>query len=180
MSYMKQFKYLFLLMLAIAPFTTNAQELIKNGDFELTPRVQRGTNATTGWDSRKPVVVVYVDPISADNPHYAVICCDTLYNKGVDGIDVADNTKYDLSIALRNIPAIKVEKRAEGNKLIIVQLIDEQCKPIAETTIKVNGNAWQTFNRQFTASSSCAKARLAIVGTGCGKIAIDKVSLKKH
>ena len=36
MSYMKQFKYLFLLMLAIAPFTTNAQELIKNGDFELT------------------------------------------------------------------------------------------------------------------------------------------------
>ena len=78
---MKVFKYLFMLFLAFVSVTANAQEeLILNGDFELNPKVQRGTNATTGWDSRKPVVVVYVDPISAENPHYAVICCDTLYN----------------------------------------------------------------------------------------------------
>ena len=177
---MKQLKYLFLLIVAIVPFTANAQELIKNGDFELNPRVERGTNATTGWDSRKPVVVVYVDPISADNPHYAVICCDTLYYNGANGIDVADSTKYDLSICLRNIPAIKAEKRTEGNKLVIVQLIDEQDKPIAETTIRVKGNVWQKFDRQFTASATCPKARLAIIGTGCAKVAIDNVSLKKH
>ena len=177
---MKQLKYLFLLIVAIVPFTANAQELIKNGDFELNPRVERGTNATTGWDSRKPVVVVYVDPISADNPHYAVICCDTLYYNGANGIDVDDSTKYDLSICLRNIPAIKAEKRTEGNKLVIVQLIDEQDKPIAETTIRVKGNEWQKFDRQFTASATCPKARLAIIGTGCAKVAIDNVSLKKH
>ena len=177
---MKQLKYLFLLIVAIVPFTANAQELIKNGDFELNPRVERGTNATTGWDSRKPVVVVYVDPISADNPHYAVICCDTLYYNGTNGIDVTDSTKYDLSICLRNIPAIKAEKRTEGNKLVIVQLIDEQDKPIAETTIRVKGNGWQKFDRQFTASATCPKARLAIIGTGCAKVAIDNVSLKKH
>ena len=170
-----------MLMMALAAATAHAQELIKNGDFELNPRVERGTNATTGWDSRKPVVVTHVDPISADNPHYAVICCDTLYNEGVDGtIDVADGTKYDLSIALRNIPAIKAEDRTEGNKLLIIQLIDEQCKPIAETTIRVKGQGWQLFDKQFTASATCAKARLAIVGIGCAKVAIDKVSIKKN
>ena len=169
-----------LLVMAFTAVTVSAQELIKNGDFELNPRVQRGTSATTGWDSRKPVVVTHVDPISANNPHYAVICCDTLYNSGVDGIDVAEGTKYDLSIALRNIPAVKAENRTEGNKLVIVQLIDEQCRPIAETTIRVEGQGWQQFDRQFAAIVTCSKARLAIIGIGCAKIAIDKVSLKKH
>lgn len=169
-----------MLMMAFAAITVHAQELIKNGDFELNPLVERGTNATTGWDSRKPVVVTHVDPISAVNPHYAVICCDTLYNECADSIDVTDATKYDLSIALRNIPAIKAEERSEGNKLIIVQLIDEQCKPIAETTIRVKGQGWQQFNRQFTASATCANPKVAIVGIGCAKIAIDKVSIKKH
>jgi len=178
---MMNIKHLFLmLMMAFAAIIVHAQELIKNGDFELNPRVERGTNATTGWDSRKPVVVTHVDPISADNPHYAVICCDTLYNECADSIDVTDATKYDLSIALRNIPAIKAEERSEGNKLIIVQLIDEQCKPIAETTIRVKGQGWQQFNRQFTASATCANPKVAIVGIGCAKIAIDKVSIKKH
>ena len=179
---MMNIKHLYLLfMMVSAAATAHAQELIKNGDFELNPRVERGTNATTGWDSRNPVVVTHVDPISADNPHYAVICCDTLYNEGVGGaIDVADGTKYDLKIALRNIPAIKAENRTEGNKLLIIQLIDEQCKPIAETTIRVKGQGWQQFNRQFTASATCAKARLAIIGLGCAKIAIDNVSIKKH
>lgn len=170
-----------MLIMVFTAVTANAQELIKNGDFELNPRVERGTSATTGWDSRKPVVVTHVDPISSDNPHYAVICCDTLYNEGTDGaIDMTDGTKYDLSIALRNIPAIKAENRTEGNKLIIVQLIDEQCQPIAETTIRVKGQGWQQFNRQFTASATCTKARLAIIGLGCAKIAIDNVSIKKH
>ena len=172
-----------MLLLALCTLTAQAQEaeLIRNGDFELTPRVEKGANATTAWDSRKPVVVVHVDPVSADNPCYAVICCDTLYNEGAGGaIDMVDGTKYDLSIALRNIPAIKAENRTEGNKLIIIQLIDEQCKPIAETTIRVKGQGWQQFNRQFTASATCAKARLAIIGLGCAKIAIDNVSIKKH
>lgn len=178
---MKNFKYL-ISLLAVAMMTTTAytQELIKNGNFELTPRVERGTNATTGWDSREPVVVVYVDSISADNPHYAVISCDTLYNEGFGGIDVQDGTKYDFSICLRNIPALKPEQRSEGNKLVIIQLVNQQGKPIAETTIRVKGQGWQKFDLPFTASDTCPKARLAIVGVGCEKIAIDNVSLKKN
>ena len=109
-----------MLTLVFTAVTANAQELIKNGDFELNPRVEQGTSATTGRDSR------------------------------------------------------------EGNKRIIIQLIEEQCKPIAETTVRVKGQGWQQFNRQFTASATCTKARLAIIGLGCAKIAIDNVSIKKH
>ena len=68
---MMNIKHLFLMLtLVFTAVTANAQELIKNGNFELNPRVEQGTSATTGWDSRKPVVVTHVDPISADNPHY--------------------------------------------------------------------------------------------------------------
>ena len=61
-------------------------ELIQNRDFEYTPRDQRGWNATTAWSSTKPFSVVAVDPLSENNPHYAVLGNDTIYNEGWDGI----------------------------------------------------------------------------------------------
>lgn len=157
-----------------------SRELTRNGNFELTPRIERGTKATTAWDGRKPVVVVYVDPISQVNPHYAVIGCDSIYNEGYDGIEVVDGTKYDFSVCLRNIPVLKEEERVEGCKLLIIQLIDEQNQPLAEATIRAKGNKWQQFHAVFTANGNCSKARLAIIGVGCQKIAIDQVSLKKY
>lgn len=171
-----------MLLLALCTLTAHAQqaELIRNGDFELKPRIERGTKATTAWDARKPVVVVYVDPVSADNPYYAVIGCDTIYNQGFDGIPVVDGTKYDFTVCLRNLPALKEEDRTEGCKLLIIQLVDEQRQPLAEVTIRAKGNQWQQYHAVFTASGTCAKAQLAIAGVGCQKIAIDKVSLKKH
>ena len=171
-----------MLLLALCTLTAQAQEaeLIRNGDFELTPRVEKGAHATTAWDSRKPVVVVYVEPVGTDNPCYAVICCDTIYNQGFDGIPVVEGTKYDFSVCLRNLPALKEEDRVEGCKLLIIQLVDEQRQPLAEATIRAIGNQWQQYHAVFTAHGSCAKAQLAIVGVGCQKIAIDKVSMKKH
>ncbi|WP_155993412.1 hypothetical protein [Prevotella sp. P6B1] len=171
-----------MLMLALCTLTAQAQEaeLIRNGDFELNPRVERGTSATTVWDGPKPVVVVHVDPISADNPNYAVICCDTIYNVGFDGIPVVEGAKYDFSVSLRHIPALKEEERTCGHKLLIIQLVDEQRKPLAEATIRAKGCHWQKYETTFTANAASVKARLAIIGIGCQKIAIDKVSLKKH
>jgi len=75
---------------------------------------------------------------------------------------------------------LKEEDRVEGCKLLIIQLVDEQRQPLAEATIRAKGNQWQQYHAVFTAHGSCAKAQLAIVGVGCQKIAIDKVSMKKH
>jgi hypothetical protein len=182
-SDMKNLKYycaLFMLALCAQSVQAQEAELVRNGDFELKPKIERGTNATTAWSATKPVVVVHVDPVSDDNPCYAVVCCDTIYNQGFDGINVVDGTKYDFSVCLRNLPAIKEQERAEGCKLLIIQLVDEQNNALAEATIRAKGNQWQQYQAVFTASGTCAKARLAIVGVGCPKIAIDKVSLKKH
>lgn len=182
---MKNLKYFcMLLMLALSASMAQAQdskgELVKNGDFDYTPRVQRGANATTGWSSARPVVVIHVDPIAEDKPNYAVICCDTLYNAGFDGISVNEGEKYDFSVCLRHIPEPKAAKCAAGNKLLVIQLVDEQLRPIAEATLKAKGCQWQKYATSFMTTTTCAKAKLAIVGVGCQKIAIDKVSLKKH
>ena len=75
---------------------------------------------------------------------------------------------------------LKEEDRVEGCKLLIIQLVDEQRQPLAEATIRAKGNQWQQYHAVFTAHGSCAKAQLDIVGVGCQKIAIDKVSMKKH
>ena len=63
-------------------------ELIQNRDFEYIPKDHRGWSATTSWSGSKPVVVVSVDPLSENNPHYAVLGNDTIYNEGWDGLDV--------------------------------------------------------------------------------------------
>lgn len=180
---MINFKHLCMaLMLALCTLTVQAQdaELLRNGDFELNSRIERGTNAATAWNSVKPVVVIHVDPVSIDNPNYAVICCDTISNEGFDGIQVVDGVKYDFSVCLRNLPALKEEARKEGCKLLIIQLVDEQRKALAEATIMAQSSQWQQYHAVFTSSGSCPKAKLAIIGIGCQKIAIDKVSLKKH
>jgi len=171
-----------MLVLALCTLMVYAQEaeLVRNGDFDLKPKVERGTNATTAWDSTKPVVVVYVDPVDAQNPNYAVISCDTIYNSGFDGIPVVGGDKYHFSVSLRNIPALKEEERTEGSKQLVIQLVDELKKPLAQTTIQAKGNQWQQYKAEFTASATCGKAKLAIIGLGNEKIAIDKVSLKKH
>lgn len=180
MRNLKYFCVLSMLVLGILSAQAQQEELLRNGDFELNPRVERGTQATTAWDGPKPVVVVYVDPMSQDNPYYAVIGGDTIYNAGLDGISITEGMTYDFSACLRNIPALREEERTPGSKQIIIQLVDESGKPLAEATIKAQGNHWQHYSAQLRASTSCAKARLAIVGIGSDKIAIDKVSLKKQ
>lgn len=48
-----------MLLLALCTLTAHAQqaELIRNGDFELKPRIERGTKATTAWDADRKSVV---------------------------------------------------------------------------------------------------------------------------
>lgn len=179
---MKNLKYYCVIsMLALCAQSVQAQqeELVRNGDFELNARVERGTQATTAWDAAKPVVVVHVDPISQDNPNYAVIASDIIYNEGFGGISITEGANYDFSVSLRLIPALREEERTTGSKQLIIRLVDESGKSLAEATIQAQGNQWQHYSAQLSACASCEKARLAIEGIGNEKIAIDKVSLKK-
>ena len=143
-------------------------ELIQNRDFEYTPNDQRGWDATTAWSSQKPIHVVAVDPLSINNPHYAVLGRDTIYNEGWDGIAVKAGEKYDFSMFVRNI---------DRKKNFIIQLVDESNAVIAQTTLKTQGEGWQRYEAVLTAKQTCPKARLAVIGLKDQKAGIDMVSL---
>ena len=144
-------------------------ELIQNRDFEYIPKDHRGWGATTAWSASKPVVVVAVDPLSENNPHYAVLGNDTIYNEGWDGIAVSAGAKYDFSMFVRCVTADK--------KQFIIQLVDEAGTPIAQAKLKTEGKDWHQYETVLTAKTTCSKARLAVIGVKDAKAGIDMVSL---
>ena len=73
-------------------------EQVQNRDFEYTPRDHRGWDATTAWHSSSTIEIATEHPLSANNPHYAIIGLDTLWNEGWDGIVVEKGKKYDFSM----------------------------------------------------------------------------------
>ena len=150
-------------------------ELIQNRDFEYIPRDHRGWSATTSWSGSKPVVVVSVDPLSGNNPHYAVLGNDTIYNEGWDGIAVTAGAKYDFSMFVRNIPAPLGKSRLK--KDFIISLITEDGSVIAQAKVKTQGADWRKYEATLTATQTCEKARLAVAGLKDEKAGIDIVSL---
>ena len=143
-------------------------ELIQNRDFEYLPKDHRGWKATTGWSSSKPINVVQVDPLSKNNPRYAVLGNDTIYNDGWDGIAVKAGEKYDFSMFVRNY---------NGKKNFLIQLVDSNGVVLAKATLKTEGKDWKQYEAVLTASETCPKARLAVVGLKDAKAGIDMVSL---
>ena len=150
-------------------------ELIQNRDFEYIPRDHRGWNATTAWQSLKPINIVCVDPLSANNPHYAVLGNDTIINDGWDGIAVKAGEKYDFSMFVRNIPPL--EGKGSLKKSFIIQLINEDNTVIAKASLKTQGKDWQRYETVLSPTENCAKARLVVIGVKDDKAGIDMVSL---
>ena len=143
-------------------------EMVQNRDFEYIPKDHRGWNATTAWSASKAISVVQVDPLSENNPHYAVLGNDTIYNEGWDGFAVKAGEKYDFSMFVRNI---------DGKKDFTIQLVDSNHVVIAKATLKTQGEAWQRYETVLTARQTCDKARLAVIGQKDTKAGIDIVSL---
>ena len=150
-------------------------ELIQNRDFEYIPRDHRGWSATTSWSGSKPVVVISVDPLSENNPHYAVLGNDTIYNEGWDGIAVTAGAKYDFSMFVRNIPAPRGKSKLK--KDFVISLITEDGSVIAQAKVKTQGADWRKYEAVLTANQTCEKARLAVAGLKDEKAGIDIVSL---
>ena len=150
-------------------------ELIQNRDFEYIPKDHRGWSAITSWSGSKPVVVISVNPLSENNPHYAVLGNDTIYNEGWDGIAVTAGAKYDFSMFVRNIPA--PQGKSKLKKDFVISLITEDGSVIAQAKVKTQGADWRKYEAVLTATQTCEKARLAVAGLKDEKAGIDIVSL---
>ena len=143
-------------------------ELIQNRDFEYTPRDHRGWNATTAWHSRRPIEIATENPLSKNNPHYALLWTDTLWNEGWDGIVVEKGKKYDFSMYVL----------AGGQKQdFSIELIGQDGTVLAKSKLKTNAGSWQQYATVLTAKSSDTKARLAIVPLKAAHVGVDMISL---
>ena len=143
-------------------------ELIQNRDFEYTGRDHRGWNATTAWHSNKPIEISSEHPLHHNNPHYAILAMDTLWNEGWDGIVVEKGKKYDFSMFVF----------AGGQKQdFLVQLVGQNGQVLAQSKLKTRVSDWQQFSTVLTAKASDEKARLAIIPQKVARVGVDMISL---
>ena len=144
-------------------------ELVQNRDFEYNERDRRGWNATTAWHSNADIRIGQDNPLSAQNPHYALVTSDSLWNEGWDGIAVEAGKKYDFSVFVK------------GKKTILVQLITKDGTVVAKGKIKAKGNDWKRYACSLKVNSPLSPGerltRLLLLPQGNNEVAIDMVSL---
>ena len=152
-------------------------ELVQNRDFEYTSRDRAEWNATTAWHSDSPITIDTSDPLSTNNPHYAILENTSITNEGWDGIaDPANGQKYDFSMYVRNIDCKK--------KKWLVELVSESGQVLAQANLTTLGIGWQKYTAVL--STDMAKGRpegtlqnctLRLTPLKKGKAAVDMVSL---
>ena len=143
-------------------------ELVQNRDFEYTEKDHGGWNATTAWHSSKPIEIATEHPLHPNNPHYALLWPDTIWNEGWDGIVVETGKKYDFSMYVL----------AGGQKQdFSIQLVGHDGTLLAKSKLKTRAGDWQQYSTVLTASASDNKARLVIVPLKAAHVGIDMVSL---
>ena len=143
-------------------------ELVQNRDFEYTGKDHGGWNATTAWHSPRPIEIDDQHPLHPNNPHYAMLRQDTLWNEGWDGIAVEKGKKYDFSMY--------VLAGSQKQDFDIV-LIGQDGTVLAKGKLSARAGDWQQYATVLTATATDAKARLAIVPLKASRVGVDMISL---
>ena len=143
-------------------------ELVQNRDFEYSPRDRGEWTAGTAWHSSHTFEISADHPLSKNNPHYAILGKDTLWNEGWDGIAVKAGAKYDFSMYVLG---------GGQKQTFTVQLIGEDGTVLASSDIKTKATDWQQFTTVLTAKTSDDKARLAIIPQKAARVGLDMISL---
>ena len=151
-------------------------ELMQNGDFEYPAADHGGWSATTAWKSSKPITIATDKPLSSNNPHYAVMQRDTLFNIGWEGIP-GNQQCYDFSIFARTIDNAKNQ--------LDVALVSPEGVVLAQDRLKIVGQQWKQYTLQLSTDLKKVVGRLdgcqlRLVARKDGKLAVDMVSLFPH
>lgn len=148
-------------------------EMVQNRDFEYTPADHGGWHATTAWRTSAKdgkIATATENGLSKNNPHYAIVKADTLFNTGWDGMALKAGAAYDFSFRVRNVGGVA--------KTFTVALVSGG-KMLASKKIRTNGKVgvWNKYDATLVPKADAAKAELALIPTGKNEAAIDMVSL---
>jgi len=157
-------------------------ELVRNRSFEFDPIDNPNYHALTAWEKiergeGKAEVSIQTDtPLSAKNPHYAVIEVVTggdgvgLMNLGFNsGIPLKEGERYLFSMFARR------EAGEAAPVHIIVETPDGAV--LAEAAMTIDGKEWTQYEAVLTANATSHSGRLLIVTTCTGRLSLDMVSL---
>ena len=168
-------------------------ELVENRSFEYSAVVRNDWNPLTSWEpvsrggARGSLKIMDAVPVHPNNPHYIVI--DTqqpgggygLMNSGFDGIVVRKGETYDFSVSARQLftgARWGGSGRLEGPSRLVVRLESASGDLLAEeAALQVSGRDWQRVTAAMTAERSDDEARLVLLSSTRGAIAVDVVSL---
>ena len=155
-------------------------ELVQNRDFEYSADDHKGWKPETSWSSNHPIVISTDNPLSTNNPHYAILAkTDTLYNNGWSGkswgvTTVAPLEQFDFSVYLRAADGVKNQ--------VLVSLIGKNGQVYAKEKIKLEGNGWQRYAFPLIVDKKMVRGdvKLALTPLKDGKVDVDMVSLFPH
>ena len=143
-------------------------EMVQNRDFEYTAADHEGWTATTSWESAGNIDIRTDNPLSPNNPHYAVLTSQPIINTGWDGIALKAGENYEFSFYARNVDCKKKDFTVQLTAAGVVA---------ASAKIRVQGNEWKRYTVMLKSSLSQADCRLVLTPMKKGSTAVDMISL---
>jgi alpha-L-arabinofuranosidase len=166
-------------------------ELVQNRSFEYQQTERPEWNNLTPWeltirgDGKGSLAIDAAFPIHPNNPRYVVLEIGQpgngvgLTNPGFDGIPLKAGEKYGLSLFARQLYVGGRWDRVKqtGALPLVVRLENKDGAVLGEASFEVSVPEWQRFSATITASQTDPAARLVVLSTGRGGIALDEISL---
>ncbi len=171
-------------------------ELIQNRSFEYNATERLDWNAFTSWTAverggaKGSVGVRSAKPIHPNNPHYLSIEAKTpgegygVVNAGFGGIPVRAGEPYALSFFAHQLfmgEAWTPDNGIDGKPMpVALRLETAGGDVLAEAAVTITGRDWEKRTVDLVPTRTAADARLVLLVTGKGGIAVDEVSLFPH
>lgn len=167
-------------------------EMVQNRSFEYSAVERNEWHPLTAWETvlrggaRGGVKVTDAGPLHANNPHYVVVEVAHvgdgvgLLNAGYEGIPVRQGEVYDFSLFARQLytgARWGGSGRLAGPADLVVRLEGQDGEVLAEAGLEVAGREWRRAGVSLTPGRSDDAARLVVLTTTVGGLAVDEISL---
>lgn len=155
-------------------------ELVQNRSFEYSAADHGGWHALTSWEQvtrdggEGSVAVEAAHPLNVNNLHYAVLTIEAdtgqvgLRNAGYDGIAVQAGQLYDVSLFARTL---------DGSPTVVVRLESRVGELYGEAVFQQIAGDWDKYTATLEAPTDDPDARLIVLASGSGRLALDMISL---
>jgi len=164
-------------------------ELVQNRSFEYSPTDHADWNPFSFWEYITPgfsygrITVETSSPVNPENPHYIVLDIEHvghevkytgeagvgIKNYGFGGISVRAGDNYNLTLFGRQLSDEPVS--------VTASLQSPDGKVLAQNTFSISLKEWKKFSATLAPKESNDSARLVILATTSGRIALDMISL---